>query len=40
MDGILYWNNTIIGVADNAIMQYQLNTEGDQIVSETIIDEK
>jgi DNA-binding beta-propeller fold protein YncE len=40
LDGLVYWNNTIIGVADNAIVQYQLNKSGDQIVSDEIIDEK
>jgi streptogramin lyase len=39
MDGLVFWNNSIIGVADSTIMQYHLNTEGDQIVSERVIDE-
>jgi streptogramin lyase len=39
MDGLVYWNNSIIGVADSTIMQYHLNREGNQIVSERIIDE-
>ena len=40
MDGLVYWNNTIIGVGDNVIVQYQLSEQGDQIVDEKIIDEK
>jgi outer membrane protein assembly factor BamB len=40
MDGLVYWNNTIIGVGDNVIVQYELNRSGNQIVSEKIIDEK
>lgn len=40
LDGLVYWNNTIIGVGDNAIVQYFLNEKGDQIVREKIIDEK
>jgi len=45
LDGLVYWNNTIIGVynggADNsynAIVQYLLNDAGDEIMSERIID--
>src|SRR5688572_10085281 len=40
LDGLVYWNNSIIGVADDAIVQYQLDEKGDQLVSEKIIDEK
>ena len=45
LDGLLYWNNTIIGVyngatdnKDNAIMQYSLNDAGNKIISERTID--
>ena len=45
LDGLVYWNNTIIGVyngaadnKDNAIMQYSLNDAGDNIISERTID--
>ncbi|HEV8505697.1 MAG TPA: SMP-30/gluconolactonase/LRE family protein [Chitinophagaceae bacterium] len=45
LDGLVYWNNTIIGVynsaaenKDNAIVQYFLNDAGDKIISEKIID--
>jgi len=45
LDGLLYWNNTIIGVyngaadnRDNAIMQYSLNDAGNGIISERVID--
>lgn len=40
MDGIVYWNNSIIGVTDDAIMQYQLNATGDTIVTERIVAKK
>jgi hypothetical protein len=46
LDGLVYRNNTIIGVyngannnKDNAIIQYSLNDRGDKIISEKIIDE-
>jgi len=45
LDGLIYWNNTIIGVyngaadnKDNAIVQYSLNDAGNKIVSERTID--
>ena len=45
LDGILFYNNTIIGVyngaennSNNAIVQYTLNSAGDKITSERIID--
>lgn len=45
LDGLVYWNNTIIGVynsaeknSDNAVVQYFLNDEGDKIINERIID--
>jgi hypothetical protein len=45
LDGLVFWNNTIIGVyngaeanKDNAVVQYLLNNAGDKIVSEKIID--
>lgn len=45
LDGLVYWNNTIIGVyngatdnKDNAIVQYSLNDTQDKIISEKIID--
>jgi hypothetical protein len=45
LDGLVYWNNTIIGVyngaeknSENAIVQYFLNNEGDKIIDERIID--
>jgi streptogramin lyase len=45
LDGLIYWNNSIIGVynvgkdnKDNAIVQYSLNDTGDKIVGERIID--
>ena len=45
LDGLIYWNNTIIGVyngaadnKDNAIIQYSLNDAGNKIISERIID--
>ncbi|HEU5292890.1 MAG TPA: SMP-30/gluconolactonase/LRE family protein [Cyclobacteriaceae bacterium] len=40
LDGLVYWNNRIMGVGDNVIVQYLLNDKGDQIMSEKIIDEK
>jgi hypothetical protein len=39
MDGLVYWNNSIIGVADNVIMQYDLNPAEDQLIGEKIIDQ-
>jgi outer membrane protein assembly factor BamB len=45
LDGLVFWNNNIIGVHNgaetnkgNAIMQYSLNNSGDKIVSKKIID--
>jgi DNA-binding beta-propeller fold protein YncE len=45
LDGLVYWNNSIIGVyntaetnKDNAIVQYILDPAGDKIVSQKIID--
>ena len=45
LDGLVYWNNSIIGIYngaqsndDNAIVRYSLNNAGDKIVSEKIID--
>ncbi|HEX6431216.1 MAG TPA: hypothetical protein VF008_26180 [Niastella sp.] len=45
LDGLVFWNNNIIGVyngaktnKDNSILQYALNNSGDKIVSEKIID--
>jgi hypothetical protein len=45
LDGLVFWNNSIIGVynaaktdKDNSIVQYSLNNSGDKIVSEKIID--
>jgi len=45
LDGLVYWNNTIIGVynsaadnKDNAIVQYFLNEPGDAIIHEKVID--
>jgi len=45
LDGLVFWNNTIIGVynsaeknSDNAVVQYFLNDEGDKIINERIID--
>jgi streptogramin lyase len=45
LDGLVYWNNTIIGVyngaaenKNNAIVQYSLDSAGDKIISERIID--
>jgi len=45
LDGLVYWNNAIVGVynsaadnKDNAIVQYSLNDAGDRIISERIID--
>ncbi len=45
LDGLMYWKNTLIGIynvaennANNAIVQYTLNKEGDTIIEERIID--
>jgi outer membrane protein assembly factor BamB len=45
LDGLVFWNNNIIGVYNgaetnkgNSILQYALNNNGDKIVSEKIID--
>jgi len=45
LDGLIYWNNTLIGVYNtggkrttNAIIQYVLNENGDRIIEERIID--
>jgi DNA-binding beta-propeller fold protein YncE len=45
LDGLVFWNNNIIGVyngaktnKDNSILQYALNKSGDKIVNEKIID--
>jgi outer membrane protein assembly factor BamB len=45
LDGLVFWNNNIIGVyngaetnKDNAVVQYSLNNSGDEIISEKIID--
>jgi streptogramin lyase len=45
LDGLVFWNNNIIGVyngaetnKNNAIVQYSLNAGGDKIISEKIID--
>jgi sugar lactone lactonase YvrE len=45
LDGLVFWNNNIIGVyngaktdKENAIIQYTLNNSGDKIVTEKIID--
>jgi streptogramin lyase len=45
LDGLVYWNNNIIGVyngaadnKDNAIIQYSLNEKGDKIIGEKLID--
>ncbi len=32
------WNSGIVGVADNVIVEYNLNAAGDQLVGEKIID--
>lgn len=37
MDGLVFWNNSIIGVADSTIMQYHLNPEGNEIISERVV---
>src|SRR4030095_3941984 len=46
LDGLVYYNNSIIGVyntaesnKDNAIVQYLLNDGGDKIINERIIDQ-
>ncbi len=38
MDGIVYWNNSIIGVADDVIMQYELDEDDNRITGERVID--
>lgn len=45
LDGLVFWNNSIIGVyngaesnKNNLIIQYFLNDEGDKIINERIID--
>jgi hypothetical protein len=45
LDGLVFWNNTIIGIyngapsnKENAVVQYSLNSSGDKIVGEKIID--
>lgn len=45
LDGLEFWNNTIVGVyngaptnTDNAILQYTLDNSGDKIVGEKILD--
>jgi len=45
LDGLVFWNKTIIGVyngaeknSDNSIVQYFLNDDGDKIINERIID--
>jgi streptogramin lyase len=45
LDGILYYKNSIIGVyngaernSNNAIVQYDLNSEGNMIINERVID--
>lgn len=45
LDGLVFWNNSIIGVyngaesnKENAVVQYSLNSTGDKIISEKIID--
>jgi len=38
MDGIVFWKNSIVGVADAEIMQYSLDRESDNIISEKAID--
>jgi DNA-binding beta-propeller fold protein YncE len=45
LDGLVFWNNNIIGVyngaqtnRDNSIVQYALNSSGDKITGEKIID--
>jgi len=45
LDGLVFWNNNIIGVyngaadnKDNAIVRYSLNEGGDKIISEKMID--
>ncbi|WP_217602173.1 SMP-30/gluconolactonase/LRE family protein [Chitinophaga sp. GbtcB8] len=45
LDGLVFWNNSIIGVyngaktnKDNAVVQYSLNNSGDEITGEKIID--
>ena len=45
LDGLIYWNNTLLGVyngakdnSGNAIVQYVLNDEGDKILTERIVE--
>jgi hypothetical protein len=38
MDGIVFWKDNIIGVADAGIMQYKLDNTNDHILSEKVID--
>ena len=38
MDGIVFWNNSIVGVADAGIIQYKLDEENTHIISEKVID--
>jgi hypothetical protein len=45
LDGLLYWNNTLIGVynggdsrADQALVQYHLDVAGEKIKGETLLD--
>lgn len=45
LDGILYYKNTIVGIyngaennSNNAVVRYILNSEGDKIINERIID--
>ncbi|MEJ0033685.1 MAG: hypothetical protein WDO15_26595 [Bacteroidota bacterium] len=38
MDGIVFWKNQVIGVADKGIMQYKLDEKNEYIVSEKVID--
>lgn len=45
LDGLVYWNNSVIGIyngaennRDNAVVQYFLNKAGDKITGEKIID--
>lgn len=39
LDGISFWNNSIMGVADNMIIQYGLDKEGNELVTEKVVDE-
>jgi len=45
LDGLVYWNNSLIGVhnigenrSTNTVIQYQLSPEGDRIIGEKIVD--